>query len=151
MPIHSAVAAGQTRQSVCTSAGTGMAAARLLDLVDWRAHQLRRRARVLVAALVAGVTALMMACSSSSVSVTAPSTAKCQVTATNSLATAPPAGASGEVSIETARDCEWTAASSAGWDTLTSADHGQGSGTVTYAVAANPEPSPRRTVLDVNG
>ena len=64
--------------------------------------------------------------------------------------TAAAAGGSGSLSIDLARDCAWTAASSADWVVLTSASNGQGRGSIAYRVAANPDSSPRRATIDVN-
>lgn len=64
--------------------------------------------------------------------------------------TAGAAGGSGSLSIDLARDCAWTASSSADWVVLMSASNGQGRGSVTYRVAPNPDSAPRRTTIDVN-
>jgi hypothetical protein len=93
------------------------------------------------------------ACSgtSSSISVTAPTVAKCQVSVENAPSDAVPAdGMSGSVAINTTRDCTWTASSNAAWLAITSAATGQGSETLTYKVSANAEPVARRGTLEVN-
>jgi all-beta uncharacterized protein/BACON domain-containing protein len=88
---------------------------------------------------------------SSSISVTAPSAAKCQVAVENAPHDAAPAdGMSGSVAINTTRDCTWTASSNAAWLAITSATTGQGSETLTYKVSANAEPVARRGILEVN-
>jgi len=66
------------------------------------------------------------------------------------METAAAAGGSGNVSIDLARDCAWTASSGAAWVVLTSASSGQGGGTIAYRVAANPDSVARRTTIDVN-
>ena len=88
---------------------------------------------------------------SSSISVTAPTTDKCQVALENAANAAAPAdGMSGSLAINTNRDCTWKAISNAAWLTITSAASGQGSETLTYRVSANAEPAQRRAVLEVN-
>jgi hypothetical protein len=62
----------------------------------------------------------------------------------------PAAGGTGTLSIGVARDCAWTAASDAAWVVITSANSGQGEASIEYRVAANTEPAPRRTAIDVN-
>jgi hypothetical protein len=99
---------------------------------------------VLVTAIVAS------ACGSSSIDVTAPTAPKCQVSATNSLTSAPADGANGTIAIDTTRDCTWTASSTAAWIALTSDTSGQGSGNLTYHVAANVDPTPRKAMIGVN-
>jgi outer membrane biosynthesis protein TonB len=88
---------------------------------------------------------------SSSISVTSPTTAKCQVAVENAATdAAPPDGMSGSLAINTNRECTWTASSNAGWLAITSATTGQGSETLTYRVSANSEPVQRRGILEVN-
>jgi hypothetical protein len=93
---------------------------------------------------------LAAACGSSSITVGAPSGVKCQVTPTTSVSSVPAAGASGTLTITTTRDCTWSVTSGASWIAITSADHGQGSGSVSYRVSANADPAPRSATLVVN-
>lgn len=109
-----------------------------------------RRGTVARVAGTALLALLAAACSSTDLSVSAPSTTKCQVAVTNSLPTAPPAGATGTLSVTTTRDCTWDAASTASWIEITSASRGQGSADVTYRVSVNSEPTTRRGTLSVN-
>jgi hypothetical protein len=93
------------------------------------------------------------ACSgtSSSISVNAPTAAKCEVAVENATRDAAPAdGISSTLAISTNRDCTWTASTTAAWIAITSATSGQGSETLTYKVAANAEPVQRRGTLEVN-
>jgi hypothetical protein len=90
-------------------------------------------------------------CGSSSIAVTSPTTPKCQVSATNSLASAPSDGATATIAVDTTRDCTWTASSAAAWIVITSQAEGQGAGNVSYRVSANADPSPRHGMIDVNG
>lgn len=111
-----------------------------------RSHGITRRAPLVMIA----VALMASACGSSSIAVTGPSAPKCQVSATNSLASVPPDGATGTITIDTTRDCTWTASSGASWIALTSEAAGQGSGSVAYRVAANADPTPRRAMVAVN-
>ncbi len=102
---------------------------------------------VLLAVLAAWIAA---ACGSSSISTTAPTSSKCQVTATTAMHSAPYAGANGSVAVATTRDCTWSANSSASWISITSEATGQGDGTVSFRVAPNADPVARRGSLSVN-
>ena len=93
--------------------------------------------------------AAAVSCTASQQSTIAPSASRCTVTLPDSLETSA-AGGSGTLSIGLARDCSWTASSGAAWVVITSANSGQGGGSITYRVAANPEAAPRRTTIDVN-
>ena len=96
---------------------------------------------------------LATACSgtSSSISVTSPTAAKCEVAVENAARDAAPAdGIASSLSISTNRDCTWTASPTAAWLAITSATTGQGSDTLSYRVSANAEPVQRRGVLEVN-
>jgi hypothetical protein len=98
-----------------------------------------------------GLLALMsvIRCSSTDVALSGP-TAKCQVTVDNSLPTAPAAGATGTLTVTTTPECTWDASTATSWIAITSASHRQGSGTVTYRVAANADASVRGGSLSVN-
>jgi len=89
--------------------------------------------------------AVSIACGSSGVTnTTGPTPTHCQVTATNSASSFGMSGGDGTVSISVARECSWTAAAQAAWISITSAKDGQGDGSVTYHVTANPDPVARR-------
>src|SRR4051812_22657476 len=108
------------------------------------------RARLFAICVLSFLTA---ACngSSSSISVTSPTTAKCEVAVENApSATAPAAGMSSTLTISTNRDCTWTASTAASWIAITSATSGQGSGSLAYRVSTNADPAPRQASLDVN-
>ena len=105
-----------------------------------------RTTRLFALILLAGVGS----CTSAQQSVTGPSGARCTTSLTNSMETAAAAGASGILSVDLARDCEWTASSGAAWVVITSASSGQGGGTIAYRVAANPDSVARQTTIDVN-
>jgi hypothetical protein len=60
-------------------------------------------------------------------------------------------GGSGSVKVAAATGCTWSAASNAAWMTITSGAVGNGSGTVSYAVAGNPTTSSRTATLTIAG
>jgi hypothetical protein len=61
----------------------------------------------------------------------------CTYALSASSASVPAEGASGSTTLSTASACPWSAVSSAGWITVTSASTGTGGATIGYAVAAN--------------
>jgi hypothetical protein len=85
--------------------------------------------------------ATTMGCGSSGVTnTTGPTATRCQITVSNTPSSFGVSGGDGTVSISVDRECGWTAAAQAGWIAITSATAGQGAGSVTYHVAANPDP-----------
>ncbi|MEE4354833.1 MAG: C1 family peptidase, partial [Desulfococcaceae bacterium] len=60
-------------------------------------------------------------------------------------------GGSGSVSVTAGTDCSWTAASNAGWITVTSGSAGSGNGTVTYSAVQNTTASSRTGTLTIAG
>lgn len=62
-----------------------------------------------------------------------------------------PGGGSGTTTVSTATGCAWTAASNAGWISLTSGATGSGNGTVGYAATANTTVSSRTGTLTIAG
>jgi hypothetical protein len=99
---------------------------------------------------IAVLAASLAACGSSELSVTTPSSPKCQVTASNSTGAIPAGGGTGSVSVTTTRDCTWAASSAASWVSITAGDKGQGNGQVSYRVAPNTDPSTRTAAINVN-
>lgn len=91
-----------------------------------------------------------VSCTSTEQSTTAPSASRCTPTLTNSMETTTSDGGSGTLSIKLTRDCAWTASTGAAWVGITSAASGQGDGSITYRVAANPDGAPRHTTIDIN-
>ena len=87
--------------------------------------------------------------SSANTSVTGPSSTRCQATVTAQPASFAPAGGTGTLTVNVARECTWTAAPNANWIVLTSANEGQGEGTVGYRIAENGEPITRRGAIVV--
>lgn len=61
------------------------------------------------------------------------------------------AGGTGNVSVTTTSGCAWTAASNAGWITITSGASGTGSGGTNYSVAVNTSTIARSGTLTVAG
>src|SRR5262249_34971703 len=92
-----------------------------------------------------------VSCTSSSLGVTTPSEARCQVSVQNSItANAPSAGMSGTLALTTARDCTWTVTSTAAWAQITENTSGQGDGTIGYKILENPDAIQRRATFAVN-
>jgi hypothetical protein len=60
-------------------------------------------------------------------------------------------GFTGSVSVATSPGCQWTAASTISWLTITSGSTGSGNGTATYLAATNLSPSSRTGALIVAG
>jgi BACON domain-containing protein/all-beta uncharacterized protein len=107
-----------------------------------------------VAAFNGALAALVLAAcgqASTTLSTTAPDEPKCQVSVSNPPGSVPPDGGSGTLTVTTARDCTWSAASGATWITLASPATGQGSGSIAYRVDANGQPAARSGTIDVNG
>ncbi len=100
-------------------------------------------------ALLAGVTGA--ACGTSSTTSTAPSTVpRCGVSLGETELSVPASGGSGTINVTTARECAWTANSTASWLTFRGSSNGQGDGKVEYVAAANGDPSSRRGVIELN-
>jgi hypothetical protein len=100
-----------------------------------------------------GLSLIVVACgrASSSISLSSPTSPKCEVSVANSLsAAAPSAGMEGTLSVTTARDCTWSAATTSDWINLTATKNGQGDGSIAYRISANPNPAQRRATIDVN-
>jgi hypothetical protein len=104
------------------------------------------RASFLLTVTVLG--GLTVACGSASTNVVEPSAIKCDVAVTGNTPELPASGGSGSLSVDTARDCAWTAATDASWITL-GATSGQGPATLNYSVAANPSATARRSRVTV--
>ena len=62
----------------------------------------------------------------------------------------PASGGNGRVAVTTARECSWTATSTASWLTIRGAASGQGDGSVEFVASANSDPSSRRAVIALN-
>lgn len=60
-------------------------------------------------------------------------------------------GGAGSVSVITTAGCQWTAASNDAWILVTSGSPGEGSGSVAYSVAANPDPAQRTGTMTIAG
>jgi Viral BACON domain/Kelch motif len=63
----------------------------------------------------------------------------------------PSSGGSGSVTVTTSNRCSWSAASNAGWITISSGGVGNGNGSVIYSVSANDTGSSRSGSLTVAG
>lgn len=100
-----------------------------------------------------GLSLIVVACgrASSSISLTAPTSPKFEVSVANSLSGAEPsAGMDGALSVSTARDLTWSVATTSDWIKLTATKNGQGDGSIAYRITANPNPAQHRATIDVN-
>jgi uncharacterized protein (TIGR03437 family) len=73
--------------------------------------------------------------------------ATCSYVLTPSQIVMPVNGGTGTFSITTASSCTWTVASTVDWVLVTAGGSGTGSGTVTFAVAANSRQEPRTAAI----
>ena len=89
-------------------------------------------------------------CGSSSTVVTNPSPVKCQVTISLNQNTVDASGGEGKVTVATTPECTWTASTNASWIGAFAPASGQGSGEVTFQVAANATPNPRSGQISLN-
>jgi hypothetical protein len=85
---------------------------------------------------------------SATTSVVGPSTSKCEIAVTNSLTSVPAAGATGDLTVATNRECSWSARADAAWITLGTTE-GQGPAALSYTVAANATATPRQGAVVV--
>lgn len=92
---------------------------------------------------LAALAALSACDSTASRTFVAPATARCAVEARATPTTFPAAGGSGTLAITTARECAWTAQSSAGWIAMAPDARGQGDGSVRFTIGANADPDGR--------
>jgi len=83
---------------------------------------------------------------------TSPSTlSKCAVTVDVPGTTIPAAGGNGSITVQTERECQWTAQPESSWLSITAGSTGQGPGAVQFAIAANADPAARTSGVMVNG
>lgn len=108
-------------------------------------------ARVIISAIAATLSGLgVMACGSSSTTLTAPSAInRCSVTL-NGGGSVPSQGGAGTIGVSAARECSWSAATEGTWLSIRSGAQGQGDGTVEFAAAANPDPAVRHGAVILN-
>lgn len=96
-----------------------------------------------------GVLAAAGACgSSSTVSVGPSSIQRCEVSVAGGASPVPAGGGTGSLTVNAERECSWSARADSSWVSL-SATAGQGPGTITYSVQANPDASTRRAGVSV--
>jgi outer membrane biosynthesis protein TonB len=89
-------------------------------------------------------------CGGTVTSVTAPSAAKCAVSAQASALSFPAAGGSASVQVSANRDCAWSIATDATWITFASSREGRGDATVTYSVAPNTQRVERQAAMNIS-
>src|SRR4029453_15172464 len=76
---------------------------------------------------------------------------QCSYSVSPTSAAYPSSGGSGSVTLTTSNGCSWSAASNAGWITISSGGVGNGNGSVIYSVSANGTGSSRSGSLTVAG
>ena len=107
------------------------------------------RARVISSAPAFLVLAFLYGCGgSSSINVVQPSSGKCGIAVSNSMPRVPADGGRGNLTVETNRECSWSARAEAPWISL-SGSEGQGPATVAYTVTANGNGTPRQSAVVV--
>lgn len=109
---------------------------------------LSHRSRVLIAALAALLT---VACSGGSTTLAGPSADKCQISVTAFTRTFDARGGAGTVTLATARECAWSAATTTSWISFPARPAGQGEGSFRFAVGAHAGVRPREGAIDVAG
>jgi hypothetical protein len=98
-----------------------------------------------------GCVAATMSCGSSGNTVTSPSQlSKCAVTVDVPGTSLPASGGAGSITVNTERECQWTAQPEVAWVSITAGSSGQGSGTVQFSVSANADPVSRAGGVMVN-
>lgn len=101
--------------------------------------------RIAGAVLALWCASFFSACGSSTTSTTSPSTiSRCPVTVRPFDGVVPAQGGSGTLAVSAERDCTWTASVEGSWLSISAGASGQGSGTVQFSAAANPDPATRR-------
>ena len=110
---------------------------------DARINPMRARTLAFSACFTLTCGMLPAGCSSSSTSVIAPTSDKCQVSVANNPSSFGATGGAGSVTISTSRDCTWSIAADAPWVSIVGDHSGQGDGVVAYSVAVNTVPAPR--------
>src|SRR5262245_40786028 len=99
---------------------------------DCRAGLLRPLLPLVLVAVIAGCGG------SATTSINGPTATKCAVSLSNRPPEIPASGGTGNVVIDTARECSWSAAANDSWISLSGATSGQGAATIAYTVQANP-------------
>lgn len=77
--------------------------------------------------------------------------ASCTFQLTNPGNTIPAAGATAAIGVTTTVGCQWSAAESSPWITLSGATSGSSSGSVSFTAAANTSPVPRTATITIGG
>jgi hypothetical protein len=118
--------------------------------VELIADLVRAKRRLLVAAVLSLVSAILVAgCETSSTVSTGPDPVKCQVSVA-APAMMEAAGGSSSITVTTLPECAWTASTSASWISGLSPTSGQGNGSVAFRAAANDGLSVREGTILVN-
>jgi hypothetical protein len=103
---------------------------------------------VICASLAAVVSVALVSCEKTSPTEPAP---VCTFTISPASATIESAGGNGTLTVTVAPGCAWTATPSAAWIAVSSGGSGNGSGTLTYSIGANPSSNARTGNVTVAG
>ncbi len=95
--------------------------------------------------------AIASACGSDSAVTTSPTQVKCQVTLAAPGSSIGADGGMGSVTVTTSPECPWDASTAATWLSELSPVSGQGTGTVQFRAAPNPQAATREGDIVVNG
>ncbi len=113
-------------------------------------HSLSWQGDLACQALVVIAALLAAGCSATSSTLSAPTPPKCVITTTLSPVTIGAEGGPGRASVVASRECAWAASSEAAWIIITDGQSGQGDGSLSFEVAANPSSAARTASIIVN-
>jgi hypothetical protein len=109
-----------------------------------------RSSRYLLATALALLAAASAGCGGTTTStVVGPTGDRCAIAVSNDTPEVPAGGGNGALTVNSARECSWSASAEASWITLRSTT-GQGPATVEYSVLPNPDGKPRRGRVTVS-
>lgn len=112
---------------------------------------MRALVHVSVLALALSSPLFLFACTSSNLSVTSPTSNKCSVTLSSTPSSFGASGGSGQLTVDTSRDCTWSIGTDSGWVAISGNRSGQGQASVAYSVAPNSLPAARTATITASG
>lgn len=110
---------------------------------------LRGVSRLAALALSAATVAAGASCTSATTTALEPSPLKCQAALSAPGSTLAAEGSTGTLVVSAQPECAWTAGTTVSWISVSPVS-GQGSGTLNFQVASNPQPSPRQGDITLN-